>query len=237
MYYHSMHKVQASILKSLRRKKSASFSTLMKPTGLLSDAFKFHLQKLVQTGYISKLAAGHYSLTPKGKEFANNLDDEQHAVQKQPKLSVLLVVPRRTTNGKVDYLVQRRQRNPFLGFWGLLSGPVQWGELPEDTAARELRKQTELEATFSVRMFYRQRDYRADTKQLLEDKLFAVVVASGLKGALANTWSGGHNSWVELDEVEKADEKYFPATQSILKALDSDKPYLEKSFLHTLDNY
>lgn len=236
-YHHIMHKVQTSILKSLRRSESATFSALMKPTGLLSDAFKFHLQKLVHAGYVCKLSSGEYCLTTVGKEFANNLDNDRHTVQKQPKLSVILIISRETPDGSAEYLLQKRLRNPFLNFWGLLSGPVKWGELPEETAQRELRKQTGLQATFEVGAFYRQRDYQYDTDQMLEDKLFAVLIARSVRGSLANDWSGGHNSWKKLNDWKTSSEKLFPATNLVITAIHEGRPYIEKSVYHQLDDY
>jgi len=48
----------------------------MKPTELQSDAFKFYARRLRELGYVEKDGDGNYTLTAKGKEFANNLDEE-----------------------------------------------------------------------------------------------------------------------------------------------------------------
>jgi DNA-binding HxlR family transcriptional regulator len=41
-----MHRFEVSILRTLRWSDTARFSDLMRPTGLSSDVFKFHLRKL-----------------------------------------------------------------------------------------------------------------------------------------------------------------------------------------------
>lgn len=95
-----LHKAEVSILKSLRRMEHARFSELMRPTGLTSDNFKFYLRDLVRLGWIEKDGDGLYVLTVAGKELANNLDETRQTVQKQPKLSVLIIAAGRTMSAK-----------------------------------------------------------------------------------------------------------------------------------------
>jgi ADP-ribose pyrophosphatase YjhB (NUDIX family)/predicted transcriptional regulator len=186
-------------LQSLRHTGSARFSELMKPTGLLSDVFKFHLQKLVQLGYVLKTETDAYALTPGGKEFANNLDDVRPQIQKQPKLSVFVVAREPgQAEGEPRYLLQQRRRHPYFGFWGSISGPVRWGEPIEDAARRELGKQTGLAAEMAVRTFYRARDLSRESGAVLEDKLFAVVEAHDVTGELSNAWEHGANASLPL---------------------------------------
>lgn len=186
-----LHRVQAIVLYGLRHTETARFSDLMRRTDLTSDEFKFHVKKLVRLGYLEKTPAGHYTLTVLGKEFSNNLDDAKRTVQKQPKLSVLLIVPKLCDEAEPQqYLFQQRKRNPYFGFWSCIGGPVQWGDEVEAAASRELTKQTGLHADFNVRLFYRQRDYAKESETLLEDKLFVALEAANVSGELTNTWHG-----------------------------------------------
>ena len=65
-----LHQAQTSILRELLFHLAAGFAKLQKPTGLTSDHFNFHITRLQDIGYVTKLKRGHYSLTPAGK-FAN----------------------------------------------------------------------------------------------------------------------------------------------------------------------
>src|SRR5687768_2274785 len=94
-----LHRSQISILDTLRHTTEASFSVLMRPTGMQSDTFKFHIRKLLQSGYVEKTSSGVYTLTAVGKEYANDLDDTQRTVQKQPKLSLAIIVNRTAADG------------------------------------------------------------------------------------------------------------------------------------------
>lgn len=220
----TVHPAQKSILDTLRRSQSARYTQLRKPTGMDSDIFKFHIRKMVTSGFIEKMPSGDYRLTPTGKEFANNLSKHEPAVQKQPKLSVVVVASKPGVNGERMYLFQLRKRQPYFGFWSFPGGPVRWSEAIEDAAAREFHKQTGLDAKYEVRAFYRKRDYETDSGILLEDKLFAVVGARPADGELLNLWKGGENSWMTLAGLLQQ-KKYFVSAADFIEMLETDQPY------------
>jgi predicted transcriptional regulator/ADP-ribose pyrophosphatase YjhB (NUDIX family) len=235
MQIKELHSAQVSILRTLRHNESVRYSVLMRPTTLESDVFKFHLRKLVHQKYVEKKTTGEYLLTSKGKEFANNLSKTELTVQKQPKLSVAIIASKHTKDGSL-YLVQKRFRNPFYGFWGCISGPVQWGEPIEVTARREFEKQTGLSASYKVKSFYRKGAYDKDTDEILEDKLFAVVEAINVKGQLNNAWPGGFNTWMSSAELE-AQEKYFNSSRRFIDIVGSKTIYSSEKALYKNKDY
>lgn len=228
-----LHRAEILILRTLRRNISARFNELMKPTGLQSDAFKFYIRRLRELDYVEKDDSGDYTLTTKGKEFANNLDEETAMIQKQPKLSMIITVTK--PDDASQLLFQRRLRHPYYNFYGAISGPIKWGEEIEVAAARELTKQTGLTATYKVVGFYRQKD-RDETGAILEDKLFAVVEATVEQSALSNTWSGGHNEWMTI-EAYRGQEKRFPSTDGILQMLAANHTYASEEASYAQDEY
>jgi ADP-ribose pyrophosphatase YjhB (NUDIX family) len=206
----------------------------MRPTGLDSDVFKFHLRKLVHQKLVEKQSDGQYALTLRGKEFANNLSRTDFTVQKQPKLSVAIIAKKQTSDGVV-YLFQKRQRNPYYGFWGILTGPIQWGEQIEETAKREFEKQTGLSAMYKIQSFYRKTDYEKDTRGLLEDKLFVVIEATDIRGEITNKWAGGFNAWMSISELENQ-PKYFASSHDLIQMAQPGKKYSsEKAFYKRAD--
>jgi ADP-ribose pyrophosphatase YjhB (NUDIX family)/predicted transcriptional regulator len=231
-----LHKVQARILYALRHTESARYSDLMRPTGLESDVFKFHIRNLKNLGLIEKRDDGTYTLTAKGKEFANNLDDLSRGPQKQPKLTLRVLLFRTNTKGEVEYLLQERHRNPFWGYWDPIGGPILWGESIEEAAARELEKQTGLNAEFAVKSFYRVRDYREETSELLEDKLFVVLSATTYTGELKNEWHGGRNTWMTVAELLTT-KKYFESTPKMIALLQSGLSYASDDIRYTPEQY
>ena len=208
----------------------------MRPTGLESDNFKFHLRSLIKEGWVTKTPEGDYHLTTSGKTFANNLSEPTRTIQRQPKLSVLIVVTRRLADGTEQFLLHQRSRHPFFGFWGFLSGPIRWGELPEEAAQRELLKQSGLETTLAVSGIYRQRTYDAETNELLEDGLFTVMHAELTEGALSHDWKGGKNQWMTQEQIQALEPK-FKETQDVLTTLDRPAPYTERSVAYKPGEY
>jgi hypothetical protein len=208
----------------------------MKPTGLESDIFKFHLKKLSKLNYVEKNELGRYRLTDSGKEYASNIDELKRNVRKQPRQSIMMIVPKTNSDGRLLYLVQKRQRNPYMGYWGFLSGPAEWGEDIEETATREFNKQTGLRATFKVKFFYREKDFILGTDLLLDDKLFAVVEASNTSGEISNTWQSGYNEWMTLEEL-KHKEHYFESTNGIVEFMDTGESYFTKTIYYSLNQF
>lgn len=123
----NIHDAQTVILRELLFHPSVGFARLQKLTGMASDHFNFHLQKLVELKLVEKVSRGTYSLTPRGKEYTNKLDTDNHTIERQPKTAVILAVER-TKGDKKEYLFQERLKQPYYGFWGCATGKVRWGE-------------------------------------------------------------------------------------------------------------
>jgi ADP-ribose pyrophosphatase YjhB (NUDIX family)/predicted transcriptional regulator len=232
-----LHKTQLSVLHALRYAESKRFSELMSPTGHTSDTFKFHLRKLIKSGYIEKTAEGSYCLTLRGKEYANNLNEDARTTEKQPKVSALAIVTKIDNNGQTQYLVQQRLRQPFYGYWSEIHGRVAWGEPFEETARRQLKRQTGLDAVFTVQGFRRVRDHDAETSGLLEDKLFVVLRAINVTGELTNEYAGGTNAWLTAEELY-AQEKVFTSTRAIIESIEAgNNTFAAHDFTYQSEEY
>jgi hypothetical protein len=120
--------------------------------------------------------------------------------------------------------LQQRLRNPFFHHWGFLSGPVGWGEQAEETGRRELQKQTGLQAECQIHGFYRQRDFLEASGQLLEDKLFTVLLAKNPAGKLSNYWKGGNNVWMRVEEIQSL-LQLFATTIPVLKMIEKGESF------------
>lgn len=232
----SWHHAQASVLHALRHAQGLRFSALMRPTGMESDTFKFHLRKLMADGFVEKTVTGEYRLTSRGKEFANRFDEARSAVMHQPKLSLLVIVQKPgTATGEPVFLFQQRKRNPYFGYWSTIGGPVLWGEDAASAAERELHKQTGMSAACTVRAFLRVRDYANATAELLEDKLFIIVEATEVSGEL-QPWYGGENRWMTEQEFT-AREKHFPSVCDAIRMLRENKMYATKDVHYEATDY
>lgn len=195
-----IHPIQTSILRALLFRESARFSE-MNTENISTDRFTFHLKQLVDAGMVFKIDDQNYALTTKGKEFANRFDvDSGPAVlEKQAKLGVL-VVAMKEEDGKRWYLMQNRQKQPFFGFRGFITGKIKRGESVAETAARELLEEAGLTAEFEHKAVYHERIF-LDGGELFEDKYFFVFLAEDPKGTLIEKFEGGINEWIAEDDV------------------------------------
>ena len=234
-YEPKTHPAQAAILRTLLFVENASFSDLLKSTNLTSDHFNFHIKKLIEHDFITK-AKTSYTLTAKGKEYANRMDTDNNLIEKQPKIGVLLCLER-TRNGEKEYLLQQRLKQPFYGFWGRFGGKVRWGESFEDCARRELEEESGLLADFTFRSIYRKRDYNQSTGDLLEDKIFVVMHADKYEGILIEDFEGGHNEWLTATGLKQKD-KLFAGTEEFIELLEQkDTPYLPQDNFYQPEDY
>lgn len=213
-----IHEAQTLILRELLFRPSAGFAELQKPTNLTSDHFNFHIGRLVELGLVEKVHRGKYGLNRKGKEYANKLDTERNTIERQPKISVILVIWKNAKKQKI--LLQERLKNPYFGYWGYPTGKVSWGETIIETAERELLEETGLAGTFTYCGIYHEHAKDAATQELLEDKIFLITETIAPKGILRDA-EGCHNEWVPLHAALNF-EKRFPGFQTVQKLVSTD---------------
>jgi len=221
--------VQAHILRTLLFIPEASFSNLQ-PQGITSDHFTFHLKSLVEAGLLERVG-DKYSLTARGKEFANQLDTDTKTIERQAKLSVLLV-PVRQRQGKTEYLVQQRLKQPFYGYIGFASGKIGWGESVLSAAARELREETGLTAT-ELRLcgVKHKTDVQANDGALLEDKYFFTVRCEiSDETGFTPQFEGGSNHWHTREEIAKLTPLFDGVDGSVAMAENPQLTFVEATY-------
>lgn len=210
----TVHAAQAVILRELLFTTSAGFAHMQKPTGLTSDHFNFHVARLVEIGLVEKLGRGKYTLTHKGKEYANKMDTASNTLERQPKVAVCLIIER--ADGKT--LAQQRLKQPYYGYWGRPTGKIGWGETILQAAARELKEETGLSADLRFYELYHKIDYNQQTSELLEDKLFFVVKGINPKGELIEEFEGGRNQWMTVEELASQELSFLGDSGGLVSA-------------------
>lgn len=229
----NIHDAQMAILRELLFHPSVGFAKLQKLTGMSSDHFNFHLQKLIELKLVEKISRGTYTLTPRGKEYANKLDTDSNTVERQPKTAVILAVER-FKDGKKEYLFQERLKQPYFGFWGFATGKVRWGETILQTAERELMEETGLTANNQLAGVYHELVYQQETGEQLEDKLFFVIHCTNTSGELVERFEGGRNSWMSCEEAI-SQPKIFTSFDIEIDIVSSNDTFIERRVEYTKD--
>lgn len=229
------HYAQVAILRCLLFTPRAGFADLQKVTKLSSDHFNFHLKKLIDEGYVTKIER-QYLLSNKGKEYANRLDTEENAIEKQPKVSIVVTLERQNDKGEREFLYQQRLKNPYYGFWGRLGGKMRWGETVIQAAKRELLEETGLTAEFEYKLLYHKRDFDKQTGKLLEDKIFLCVYATEFSGRLVERFEGGCNYWMTQAEFHTKDKR-FESVDEFMCLMDDGVTFAEREFYYDKSEY
>lgn len=225
-----IHESQTKILRELLFLPKANFTLLQKATGLDSDHAKFHINRLVELEYLSKVD-GKYSLSIRGKEYANKLDTDINTIERQPKSTTILIICR-NKNGEKEYVAQERLKNPYYGFWGFPSGKIRWGESIYETAERETAEETSLVSNkWEHRGVYHERVKHKSTGEIVEDKIFHIMYTENISGELLTEFEGGRNKWMKLEEIKKNPKHY--------KSFDIEAEFADHAipFIEALDEY
>jgi 8-oxo-dGTP diphosphatase len=228
-----IHSAQAKILRVLLFQPAARFSQLNEEK-LPNDHFAFHLKQLTESGLVKKTLDGRYELTAKGKEFANRMDTETIKLERQAKIGALIVAVRKSSH-KTLYLLQKRLKQPYFGFWGFVSGKVRWGETAQDTAKRELTEETGL---IAGEVMLAGIEHKIDCQQsglVLEDKFFFVFTSREPAGLFREKFEGGENRWLTKGEIRNLPD-LFPDVRLILEMVTGKGiNFVEKRY--TVDKY
>ncbi len=233
-YKADAHEAQMRILRHLLLNPTANFGDLTKATDLSSDHANFHIKQLVGAGFVKHVSKtyGTYELTSSGKEYANRMDTDDHVIEKQPKLSVVLDI----INSDGKHLQQERLKHPYFGYWGRPTGKIRWGETMLEAAARELMEETGLTADLQVLGFYHKLDYDPEGN-LLEDKYFCLVRGHNPTGKLLEQSDGQRNEWLSDEEFE-AKEKRFGNLEDVTPYIRPDAQFvIERQFTYPKEAY
>lgn len=112
----------------------------MRPKGVESNHFAYHLDQLVRNGLVQKKDRD-YSLTPKGLALADKISHDNISIRLQPHI-VTSVYARSGETGRI--VLYKHAFQPYLGIYGLPQGRIHYEESVSDAASRELEEKTGL---------------------------------------------------------------------------------------------
>lgn len=151
------HHIQKDILLRLSKAPSVRFSHL-KPQGMESNLFMYHLKQLQSHKLVEKTDEG-YQLSDNGLSYIDGFSFNTLKPRKQPKIVSILVI----RNAQGDWLLAKRKYQPYIGQYMFVSGKQHIGEGPEDHAARELREKLHMNILLTRRGLSDIRIYRGKT--------------------------------------------------------------------------
>lgn len=124
------HHIQRHILDVLRRHEFARFRD-MRPPAVDSNAYSYHLSRLIRQDYITKAPSG-YTLSIKGLAYIDRMTTDDGRLRRQPKIMTATVIA--DPEGQV--LVRRKRAQPMINQVTLPTGMLHMDDSTVEAAAR-----------------------------------------------------------------------------------------------------
>jgi 8-oxo-dGTP pyrophosphatase MutT (NUDIX family) len=134
------HYIQRYILDVLRHSEFARFRDL-RPSGVDSNAFSYHLTRLMKEGYLHKLEQG-YTLTTQGLSYIDRVSKLDTRPRRQPKIMTLTFI----FNELEEILVRHKETQPMINRVTCACGMMHMDDPTiKDAALREIREKMGIE--------------------------------------------------------------------------------------------
>jgi hypothetical protein len=206
------HNIQRKIIRSLALKKKLGFAEL-RPKGVESNAFTYHLNNLIKEGFVEKVDGG-YELTAMGKMLGINshLSPKEWLSQAHSVVFVLVEHPEK------GWLVRQRQAQPMYGYLGFLHFEPVAEEATIDTAKQILINKVGIDANLEPKGFGYARFFKGNELQSFTS--YTVLKAANFSGDITIQTETGHSFWASYDELE-SDKSLLPTMMPILDEIRS----------------
>ncbi len=188
------HKIQQSILLKLIHIPEASFTELL-GDDRDSNKFAYHIGVLETKNLILK-KDGRYSLSPEGRKLSAFIEGDTGTKAAFPTFAVVLIIK----DGD-RILTQRRLKEPFYGYWGLISGKINFGFNIEECAKRDIEEEAGITAD-NARLIGVNQAKTFEDDELLHHHIMFFVELTGISGTLKETTHKGENRWMTIEEFK-----------------------------------
>jgi len=187
----------------------------LRPKGIESNHFAYHLEQLIKAGYITKQIDG-YTLTADGLAFADRASHNNMTVRKQPHI----VTTVHLTNDLGQILVFTHAFQPYLGLSGYPQGRTHFEENVAQAAQREL---TEKSGLTGIPLTHRGMLYITTLQDTTISKILSHVFSGSVRGTpelIHQNPQRGHASWE--DEQTLSQKACMPGFWQIKGLLDTN---------------
>ncbi|RJQ19931.1 NUDIX domain-containing protein [Candidatus Woesearchaeota archaeon] len=211
------HETERKILLKLIHAPSLSFNELWSKDGE-SNTFAYHLGKLESNGLVAKNKDGLYQLTEEGRKLSAFIEGDTGKRAEFPNFSHVLLVQ----NGD-KWLTQKRLKEPFFGYWGFVSGKINFGQNLFECATRDLLEEAGLHATeWTLRAIEQVKTY--ENGKLLHHHYLFHVSTDNVSGNLKEKTHKAEHAWLTLDEYRQ--KETFPSEKFFCHIIPSKRPLL-----------
>jgi ADP-ribose pyrophosphatase YjhB (NUDIX family) len=138
------HHIQKHIIDVLMFHEHTRFRD-MKPPGVDTNLFTYHLKILLKLGFIDKRDSS-YTLSTAGLSYVDRVSSQNITLRQQPKVITMMVVQ----NSDGDILLWQRKRQPFINAWTLPYGKLHIDDMSIELAAKREIKEKISEQQYDI---------------------------------------------------------------------------------------
>lgn len=211
------HHIQKHILSILMHQANARFRD-MRPTGVDTNLYSYHLKLLLKTNLVEKTDVG-YRLTIAGMAYVDRLNIKTVHPTPQPKLITMLIIQ----NGYGGVLMYQRKRQPFIDRWTVPLGKVHDDdESVEASAQREIKEKigdAKLELNHAGEAYIRVRH---------ENRVVMSTLVHVFYAATDEEFAGDHLQWIPPHKIDTIGTA--PAVDQIIARTFFRDPYFFEEF-------
>ncbi len=209
-----MHEHRASILRKLMHSSGMSFNELWGKNGN-SNKFAYHLKILEEDELVEKIE-GKYCLSHKGKKYATYVDGISGNKTKFPLIGIICVIYDKAKN---KYLMSRRLKEPFYGYYGFIGGKLEFSQYIYECAKKEIKEETGLECDLKLKGIWSSKTY--NNSELSYNHQMFILLCTNPRGEFLEKMREGENVW--LSEKEMFEHKLFSDIPHLLDIVKSKK--------------
>jgi ADP-ribose pyrophosphatase YjhB (NUDIX family) len=211
-----VHHIQRKIISLLMHAPALGYAQ-MRPKGVESNHFAYHLEQLVKAGLIAK-SDRQYSLSAEGMALAYRVSHADLTVRQQPHIVTTTVV----TNDAQQTALFTHNFQPYLGLTGFPQGRLHFEETVAQAALRELLEKTGLTG---IELHHRGIIYiEAKKDGTTISKLLSHVFNGSVTGTptlQSNDEQKGTSTWATLGDYTH--DACMPGTHHIATLLQGSK--------------
>jgi ADP-ribose pyrophosphatase YjhB (NUDIX family) len=167
----------------------------MRPEGIESNHFAYHLEQLLAAKFIQKTGK-QYALTPQGLSYVDRMSQKTMVDRLQPHIVTAIDI----TNSAGESLLFKRSFQPYIHRIGFPIGKTHYDEHIQDAAVRELQEKTGLTG---VALTQRGIVYiEARQSEHTISKILCHVFTGSVETAAPLTTHRGVSLWAQADALK-----------------------------------
>ncbi|MBW2964683.1 NUDIX hydrolase [Candidatus Woesearchaeota archaeon] len=204
------HPLQKSVLLKLIHTPEATFTELLGDERD-SNKFAYHLGVLEKNSIIEK-KDGKYVLSAEGRKLSAFIEGDTGSKALFPTFTHVLIIKDRD-----KILAQRRLKEPFYGYWGLISGKINFGLNIEECAKRDIEEEAGLKAEHAS-FFGVNQSKTFEGDKMIHHHIMFYVELSGISGTMKPQTHKGENRWMTIEEFKSKERFPDPWFDTVLNA-------------------